>query len=915
MRQPIAFGKYLLLERISVGGMAEVFKAKYFGEEGFEKILAIKRILPSMVEDEEFIRMFIDEAKIAGQLSHPNIGQIFELGKIDTSHFIAMEYVWGKDVLQIHNRFRRLRQKMPLSMGAFIASRVCEGLDYAHRKTDEQEKPLHIVHRDVSPQNILVSFAGEIKMIDFGIAKARSRSSKTQAGVLKGKFGYMSPEQVRGLPLDQRSDIFAIGTLLFEMATGERLFIGETDFATLEKVRNADVPRPAKVNPAIVPEFETIILKALKRNPEERYQWASEMQEDLQTFLMSQKPIFTSKNLSSSLTQMFEAERNREQNVLEEYRKIRREDLDSLPKQSAGRREVAVSQLSLPTTTDLAESLADAASEDEQGGKTQVGGLPTFMFAEGDDGPTLSADDIQEIVEDDKEGGETQLFGREGKAEGGPGAAIPAEPTFIFNAELGQLVQISEQSTVIFASGGDGNGERPPGDIPDQGPTVIFDANVAEGAAAAALAIPMVRPAGGEVVGGTAPAMALPPPRPSVVKDILLGVMVALVVILGIVLWRLVATRPESGKSFATLVITANPPRAAEVVIDGKPRGMMSPGTPYTLKDLEPREHRVAIKSLGADPIDRTVVLKPGDVTILEITFSLVSTTGSLTLKVPKGARVLLDGAEVSERSLGSPLEIAAGKSHEVRVEKEGFQPATFSLTLKPGEKAIRQVTLEPAPTSSSSIQELRVRVRPDGAEVFVDGVSRGVSPVSVKDLAPGKHRVKASLAGYKTREESVELVKGKERQVSFVLEKQASAPPSKGTHAAKVLAEPAPKRAPAAAGKKGGERPNAEAKPGRKGGEKPTAERPKEPKGEKVAAKGGGGPEGYLVANTTPWARVFVDGKDTGKTTPIVPRSKIALRPGKHKITFKVEGKEFSFPVVVTAGQITRLIEKLPVQ
>ena len=181
MRQPVPFGKYVLLERISVGGMAEVFKAKSFGVEGFEKILAIKRILPSLAEDSDFIEMFIDEAKICGQLNHANICQIFELGRVTDSHFIAMEYVWGKDLLQIQNRFRKVRQTMKPEMAAFVAAKLCEGLDYAHKKKDASGRPLGIIHRDISPQNILISYEGELKIIDFGIAKAASRSSKTQA--------------------------------------------------------------------------------------------------------------------------------------------------------------------------------------------------------------------------------------------------------------------------------------------------------------------------------------------------------------------------------------------------------------------------------------------------------------------------------------------------------------------------------------------------------------------------------------------------------------------------------------------------------------------------------------------------------------------------------------------------------------
>ncbi|HEY5950422.1 MAG TPA: serine/threonine-protein kinase, partial [Kofleriaceae bacterium] len=306
VRQPVPFGKYLLLDRISVGGMAEVFKAKSYGVEGFEKIIAIKRILPTMGEDRDFIKMFIDEAKIAGQLAHANICQIFELGRIDGSHFIAMEYIWGKDLLQIQNRLRKTKQPMPIQMASFVIAKVLEGLDYAHRKRDPLGRPLEIVHRDCSPQNVLVSYEGEVKVIDFGIAKATSRNSRTMAGVLKGKFGYMSPEQVRGLPLDRRSDIFAIGTMLYECLTGERLFQGETDFSTLEKVRNVDIAAPRAVNPAIPEAVERIILKALAKDVEDRYQWCSEMLADLQAYLMSQDVVFTAKSLSSWLKEVFQ---------------------------------------------------------------------------------------------------------------------------------------------------------------------------------------------------------------------------------------------------------------------------------------------------------------------------------------------------------------------------------------------------------------------------------------------------------------------------------------------------------------------------------------------------------------------------------------------------------------------------------
>ena len=326
MKKPSVFGKYLLLERINVGGMAEIFIAKSFGVEGFERLLAIKRILPTMAQDEDFIAMFIDEARISSELTHTNIVHIFELAKHEQSYFIAMEYVAGKDVRSIQERYRRRREAMPMAQAVYIASKMCEGLDYAHRKKDARGVELDIIHRDVSPQNILISYEGEVKIIDFGIAKAANRTQKTEAGILKGKFGYMSPEQVRGLPIDRRSDVFAVGVILYEMITGERLFSGESDFSTLERVRSADVPRPITLKPNLPEGLDRIMMKALAREPEDRYQWASELQEDLQRFLLSGDSIFSAKHLSGFIKDAFAEDLLREAERLERYSKIERPD-------------------------------------------------------------------------------------------------------------------------------------------------------------------------------------------------------------------------------------------------------------------------------------------------------------------------------------------------------------------------------------------------------------------------------------------------------------------------------------------------------------------------------------------------------------------------------------------------------------
>src|SRR5256885_2727730 len=290
--------------------MAEVYKAKTVGVEGFEKIVAIKRILPAVAEDEEFIRMFVDEAKITSQLSHANLAQTFDLGKIDDAYYIAMEYVPGKDVRAVFERMKRRGERMPLALASYVMARVCDGLDYAHRKRDPSGRDLHIVHRDVSPQNIILSYEGEVKLIDFGIAKAANKITKTQAGILKGKFGYMSPEQVRGLALDRRSDIFAAGAVLSELCTGERAFTGNSDFSVLEKVQQARVTPPSQVEPSIPLKLERIILKALAREPTDRYQQAAELAADLTRFFIeAQHPAATREDLAALMRATFPDDR------------------------------------------------------------------------------------------------------------------------------------------------------------------------------------------------------------------------------------------------------------------------------------------------------------------------------------------------------------------------------------------------------------------------------------------------------------------------------------------------------------------------------------------------------------------------------------------------------------------------------
>ena len=322
-RQPIPFGKYLLLDRVNIGGMAEVWRAKTFGAGGFERIVAIKRILPNIAEDEEFISMFLDEAKITVQLNHANIAQIYELNNLSNSYFIAMEYVSGKDLRAVFDRCRKRGEPAPIPLTCYAIAQCCEGLDYAHRAKDRQGRDMSIVHRDVSPQNALVSYDGEVKVIDFGIAKAAGKATKTQAGILKGKFGYMSPEQIRGLPLDGRSDIFAMGVCLYEMLTGERLFVGDSDFSVLEKVRKVEVLPPSHFNRKIPDALERIVMKSLAKDVDDRYQHATELGEELRAFMYSTGTPFARKDLAAFMKATFAEDYEKERARITEYAEVK----------------------------------------------------------------------------------------------------------------------------------------------------------------------------------------------------------------------------------------------------------------------------------------------------------------------------------------------------------------------------------------------------------------------------------------------------------------------------------------------------------------------------------------------------------------------------------------------------------------
>jgi serine/threonine protein kinase len=303
---PIGFGRYQLVERLAVGGMAELFVATAPGEHGFQKKVVIKRLLPHLVDDATYNAMFIDEAKLTARLIHPKIAQTFELGKVDEALFIAMEYVDGIDVLALLREFAVRRRRVEPQLAAWIAHEVLDALDHAHNLTGEDGAPLNIVHRDISPSNVLLSVRGDIKLVDFGIARQQDpeRAHKSKSGTLKGKYGYMSPEQVIEHSLDARSDLFSIGVVLAELLTGRRLFAAANELDVLLMVRDAKLVRFDKYGGDIATDLADIVRKALRKSADERWQTAGQFRDALAEWLFENRHRMTPKLVSDVVLEL-----------------------------------------------------------------------------------------------------------------------------------------------------------------------------------------------------------------------------------------------------------------------------------------------------------------------------------------------------------------------------------------------------------------------------------------------------------------------------------------------------------------------------------------------------------------------------------------------------------------------------------
>src|SRR5262245_46480097 len=290
-------GNYQLIKKLATGGMAEVWLANQIGIEGFNRHIVVKRFLPHLSEDPEFVQMFLNEAKIASRFNHPNIAQIYDLGQGDGQYFIAMEFIHGEDLGRLMRKAWSTGQWIARPLAIRIIAEACKGLYYAHTRTDESGRPLRVVHRDISPQNILISFDGSVKLVDFGIAKAADQASLTKSGAIKGKFAYMAPEQAAGKPLDARADLFAIGLVLYELLTGVRPLKRESELGTLQAALECKIDPPSMVAD-VPPDLDPVVMRSLAKSADDRYRDARQFQVALEDVLVKNQWVASSVQIS-----------------------------------------------------------------------------------------------------------------------------------------------------------------------------------------------------------------------------------------------------------------------------------------------------------------------------------------------------------------------------------------------------------------------------------------------------------------------------------------------------------------------------------------------------------------------------------------------------------------------------------------
>ncbi len=885
MNKPIPFGKYYLLERINVGGMAEVFRAKQFGVEGFERLVAVKRILPNIAEDKDFIEMFVDEAKIAVQLNHANIAQVFDLGHEEGAYYIALEHIHGRDLRAIFDRNRNQGEPMPVPQACFVTMKVCEGLDYAHNKRDESGRELGLVHRDVSPQNVIVSFDGEIKLIDFGIAKATGRGSQTQAGILKGKFGYMSPEQVRGLPVDRRSDVFSCGIVLYELLTGERLFVGESDFSTLEKVRNVEILPPSTYNRKIQPELERIVLKALAKDVEDRYQNAIDLHDELQAFVYTSGEFYSRKDLATWMKGQWSKEILAESTKIASYRDM------APPVQTTPPATAPLGETTLPIGSPAPELAASRRpmTVPLAGRKTNpppipggraAGSQPPPVAASAKSGLEWDDDELETSIYDDDHYTDdldnensvsaevtlppgtlpTPAASPMAMAAAAPVPMAPALTGSALRADGGQLTPSPSEepdlSSLVATTQGWDAPHQPPHSQTSESPARVADGSNRTKS-----------PLGTEQAG---------PAKPSEISNVLR-------------MANLAATSNQpivSGDFGVTIVPQAKKTNllygliALSILIAGGIVAVIL--VAKSGKDSDAGSKQVA--SVTADSELEPALQAIGEEKVAEPANPVGANaeTGFDLIVNPPGVKVSLDGRAIGK----APLQIRSLRAGEHFIEIEapaGFFSKSETVNVSDGEASRVEIKLDAMDITATFVSD------PPGAKVrlLANGVSNdiGVSPVDYK-LDPRKsYEVIFEKDGYVSLAKAVVMTGASAFQVQSTLSRARATKVKDDAETEVALSRPDKTKTP-----------------------DPVKVDEVEPPTKVIAPVVEEG-TGTLMLGAKPPCKIFVDGRDTGLSTP---QRAMELPAGPHRITLMNNeyGIKESFNVKIKVGEPVKAIK-----
>ncbi len=895
------FGKYLLLERLAVGGMAEIFRAKTYGVDGFEKELVIKRILPHCSADKDFIDMLVDEAKLSVLLSHANIVQVYDLSKVGDDYYIAMELIHGVNLRDVMYNCREASIAMPTEIAVYIASEICKGLDYAHRKTGPDNQPLGIVHRDISPQNILLSYEGEVKIVDFGIAKAAMNISHTLAGILKGKIAYMSPEQAMGKTVDRRTDIFSSGILLYEMLTGQKLFTGESQFEVLKKIRTTRISL-ASIPDSVPNQLKPIVIKALAYNADERYQHAGDFQVDLTKYLYSNHIDFAPRKLAVFIREVFAEKIKSEQ--AKKTRERDHERLTSTLNIQEGARQVSIVKGEEPSSVSEITSRTGAA--EERFVDTQVTPIATPP-------PTPAAPSLPQSPKFPRRAAEDSVTARkEKKGHGLRNMALLLLLLAIAGfAAYRFLPQFLAPKTKV--------------------PQVTTTQPPAE-AQVGAVAINSQPPGARILINGTDTGKVTPATIENLSAD---------------QLYQIALQKDDFGTAESSVRIIAgqqatvnamlqpaqvsmeveSSPTGAAIAVNGKPTGL---STPATIPNLTLNtDVRITLTKAEFEDFEQVITLtstKPQKLSAKMIPVS--PQMGRLTINsTPAGAAVLLNDKDTGRTTPAMLANLAPG-SYRVQLRMEGYNEFSGNVEVKDnrpvpveatltrvgetptqatgptppttppvGEQQVASIPTTPTtppqpqeqippaaeqkpaetkteqPSTAPQTATLKITSQPAGARVNIDGKDTGkVTPATIEKLATGNTvRVRLDLTGYKSVTRKKTIAKPADA-LAVTLEpqapKEAVTPPT---------AQPPSQTQPPAT--------------------------PTEPPAKAEAATSGK-PGTIKVSSNPSGADVFINSEFKGKTplTASVP-------PGSAQVVLNLEGKSrVSRSVTVKPGETVNL-------